>query len=93
MVLCATSVEFGINVRSSTMKGFGVFILIAGICWMIFALNMDVSVTTGISKVYNLGLMADRQVHAIVGCMIALAGPAYVALRRKSQSYKHSSIC
>lgn len=53
-------VEFDINLRSCTLKSFGVFILIAGICWMIFALNMDVSVTTGISKVYNLGLMADR---------------------------------
>lgn len=56
------------------MKGFGIFILIAGICWMIFALNMDVSVSSGIGRVNNLGLMADRQVHAIVGGMIALAG-------------------
>ena len=56
------------------MKGFGIFILIAGICWMIFALNMDVSVSTGMGRVNNLGLMADRQVHTIVGGMIALAG-------------------
>lgn len=56
------------------MKGFGIFALIAGICWMIFALNMDVSVSTGMGRVNNLGLMADRQVHAIVGGIIALAG-------------------
>ena len=56
------------------MKGFGIFILIAGFCWMIFALNMDVSVSTGMGRVNNLGLMADRQVHTIVGGMIALAG-------------------
>ena len=56
------------------MKGFGIFILIVGICWMIFALNMDVSVSSGMGRVNNLGLMADRQVHAIVGGMIALAG-------------------
>ena len=56
------------------MKGFGIFILIAGICWMIFALNMDVYVSTGMGRVNNLGLMADRQVHTIVGGMIALAG-------------------
>lgn len=56
------------------MKGFGIFILIPGICWMIFALNMDVSVSTGMGRVNNLGLMADRQVHTIVGGMIALAG-------------------
>ena len=30
-------VEFGVNLRSCTMKGFGIFILIAGICWVIFA--------------------------------------------------------
>ena len=56
------------------MKGFGIFALIAGICWVIFALSMDVSVSTGMGRVNNLGLMADRQVHTIVGGMIALAG-------------------
>ncbi|WP_300727338.1 hypothetical protein [Pseudomonas sp.] len=56
------------------MKRFGTFILIAGICWLVFALSMDVSVSTGLGKVNNLGLMADRQLHAIVGGMIALAG-------------------
>lgn len=56
------------------MKGFGTFALIVGICWVIFALSMDVSVSTGMGRVNNLGLMADRQVHTIVGGMIALAG-------------------
>lgn len=56
------------------MKGFGTFALIVGICWVVFALSMDISVSTGMGRVNNLGLMADRQVHAIVGGMIALAG-------------------
>ena len=56
------------------MKGFGTFALIVGICWVMFALSMDVSVSTGMGRVNNLGLMADRQVHTIVGGMIALAG-------------------
>ena len=56
------------------MKGFGTFILIVGVCWLVFALSMDVSVSTGLGRVKNLGLMADRQLHAIVGGMIALAG-------------------
>ncbi|MGO2201220.1 hypothetical protein [Pseudomonas helleri] len=56
------------------MKGFGTFILIVGVCWLVFALSMDVSVSTGLGRVNNLGLMADRQLHAIVGGMIALAG-------------------
>lgn len=56
------------------MKGFGTFILIVGVCWLVFALSMDVSVSTGLGRVNNLGLMADRQLHVIVGGMIALAG-------------------
>ena len=56
------------------MKGLGIFAIVVGIGWMIFALSMDVSVSTGIGRVNNLGLMADRQLHTIVGGMIALAG-------------------
>ncbi|VVP63103.1 hypothetical protein PS907_00150 [Pseudomonas fluorescens] len=67
------------------MKGFGTFALIAGICWLIFALSMDVSVSTGAGgRVNNLGLMADRQVHTIVGGVIILAGLLMVLLGGKS---------
>lgn len=63
------------------MKGFGAFALIVGICWLIFALSLDVSVPTGAGgRVNNLGLMADRQVHTIVGGVIALAGLLMVLL-------------
>ena len=65
------------------MKGFGTFALIVGICWVIFALSMDVSVSTGMGRVNNLGLMADRQVHTIVGGMIALAGLVMMLLGGK----------
>lgn len=56
------------------MKGLGIFALVVGVSWVIFALSMDVSVSTGMGRVNNLGLMADRQVHTIVGGMITLAG-------------------
>lgn len=63
------------------MKGFGTFALIIGVCWLIFALSMDVSVPTGAGgRVNNLGLMADRQIHAIIGGVIALAGLLMVLL-------------
>lgn len=68
------------------MKGFGTFALIVGICWVIFALSMDVSVSTGMGRVNNLGLMADRQVHAIVGGMIALAGLVMMLLGGKGST-------
>lgn len=66
------------------MKGFGAFALIVGVCWLIFALSMDVSVPTGTGgRVNNMGLMADRQIHTIVGGMIALAGLLMVLLGGK----------
>lgn len=66
------------------MKGFGTFAMIIGICWLVFALSMDVSVATGSGgRVNNLGLMADRQVHTIVGGMITLAGLLMVLLGGK----------
>lgn len=69
------------------MKGFGAFALIVGICWLVFALGMDVSVSTGAGgRVNNLGLMADRQVHTIVGGMITLAGLLMVLLGGKNTS-------
>jgi len=69
------------------MKGFGTFALIVGICWLVFALSMDVSVVTGAGgRVNNLGLMADRQVHTIVGGMITLAGLLMVLLGGKAVS-------
>ncbi|MBT1266409.1 hypothetical protein [Pseudomonas sp. VS38] len=66
------------------MKGFGTFALVVGACWLIFALSMDVSVPTGAGgRVNNLGLMADRQIHTIVGGVIALAGLLMVLLGGK----------
>ncbi|MBS4090704.1 zinc ribbon domain-containing protein, partial [Pseudomonas rustica] len=67
------------------MKGLGTFALIVGVCWLIFALSMDVSVPSGAGgRVSNLGLMADRQVHTIVGGMIAIAGLLMVLLGGRS---------
>jgi len=58
------------------MKGFGTLALVIGVCWLIFSLSMDVSVPTGAGgRVNNLGLMADRQIHTIVGGVIA--SPAF----------------
>lgn len=67
------------------MKGLGRLILFVGVCWAVFALNMDVSVSTGSgSRVNNLGLMADRQIHTILGGIIALAGLLMILLTGKS---------
>ncbi|WP_404941619.1 hypothetical protein [Pseudomonas danubii] len=69
------------------MKGIGTLALVVGICWAVFALSMDVSVATGSGdRVNNLGLMADRQLHTIVGGMIALAGLLMVLLGGKGSA-------
>ncbi len=69
------------------MKGFGTVAIVVGICWLVFALGMDVSVATGSGgRVNNLGLMADRQVHTIVGGMIMLAGLLMILLGGKSSA-------
>lgn len=66
------------------MKGFGKVVLFAGVCLAIFALNMDVSVSTGSGgRVNNLGLIADRQIYTILGGIIALAGLLMVLLTGK----------
>jgi len=67
------------------MKGVGKVILFVGVCWAVFALNMDVSVSTGSGgRVNNLGLMADRQIHTILGGIIALAGLLMILLTGKT---------
>lgn len=67
------------------MKGFGTFALIVGVCWLIFALSMDVSVATGVGgRVNNIGLMGDRQIHTIIGSVLTLAGLLMILLGGKS---------
>lgn len=56
------------------MRGFGVAVLIVGVIWLIAAMNMDVSVSTGIGRVNNIGLMSQRSNHTMIGAVIALAG-------------------
>ncbi|MCP1510981.1 SPOR domain-containing protein [Pseudomonas rhodesiae] len=74
------------------MKGFGTFALIIGICWLVFALSMDVSVATGAGgRVNNMGLMADRQIHTIVGGMIALAGLLMILLGGKTAAPQYAA--
>ncbi|NWD74821.1 hypothetical protein HX890_11965 [Pseudomonas gingeri] len=70
------------------MKRLGTFALIAGICWLVFALGMDTTVASGSGgRVNNIGLMADRQVHVIVGGIITLAGLLMVILGGKGVAH------
>lgn len=56
------------------MRGFGVVVLIVGVLVIVGAMSMDVSVSSGIGRVNNLGLMAERQNYTLIGGIVALAG-------------------
>ncbi|WP_338658685.1 zinc ribbon domain-containing protein [Yersinia intermedia] len=56
------------------MKTIGYFALAVGIIWLIVALNMDTSVSTGYGRVNNIGLMASKQNQIMLGGFIAFCG-------------------
>lgn len=70
----ACMVKFGSSMEGNAVRGFGVLLLIVGILALIGAMSMDVSVSTGIGRVNNIGLMADRQNFTVVGGLIAIGG-------------------
>jgi len=69
------------------MKWFGKVALLVGICLVVFALNKDVSVSTGSGGIgNNLGLRADMQINTILGGIIALAGLLMTLLSGKPKA-------
>lgn len=67
------------------MRGFGIAVLIVGIIWLIAALNMDVSVGTGMGRVNNIGLMSQRSNFTLVGAAITLAGLLMVIFGKRDK--------
>lgn len=62
------------------MKDWGGAILIAGIIGLVAALAMDTSVSTGLGRVNNLGLMQDQQNYIIITSVIILGGLVMMAI-------------
>lgn len=56
------------------MWAFGFAILAAGIVGLLAAMNMDVSVSSGLGRVSNIGLMAQRQNYMMIAGLAVLAG-------------------
>ncbi|MDS1985671.1 hypothetical protein ACMGLI_17615 [Enterobacter hormaechei] len=54
-------------------KAIGGILAAAGVCWVGYALSMDVAVGY-YDKVYNSGLLATRQVYALCGTGLAVIG-------------------
>ncbi|WP_058912881.1 hypothetical protein [Entomohabitans teleogrylli] len=60
-------------------KMIGCILLAIGIFWVGYALIMGVTVGY-VDKVYNAGLMAHRQIHAIVGSSVSIIGTIFLTV-------------
>jgi len=57
------------------MRKFGVFLLVVGAIWVMFAMGMDTSIAIGDGRrVNNFGLIAAKQNQIMVGGLILLSG-------------------
>lgn len=68
------------------MRIFGVLVLVAAVLLLIVSMSMDVSVSTGMGRVNNIGLMAERQNLTLVGGIAFLAGLLMLIFGGKSQA-------
>lgn len=68
------------------MRGLGIAVLVSGVLVIIGALLMDVSVSSGIGRVNNLGLMAERQNFTMIGGILLLAGLLMAIFGRRPQA-------
>lgn len=76
------------------MKGFGIFLLIAGVIGVIASFAMDVTVATGYgSRVNNIGLMSSRQNYILISCLVILCGLLITIFGKKTQEAIKCPFC
>lgn len=76
------------------MRGFGILVLVLGVLAAMGAMMMDVSVPSGVGRVNNLGLIAERQNYIIIGCVMLIAGLLMTMLgRRQAAPALDSKTC
>lgn len=69
------------------MKPWGILIAICGGLWLLGALGMDTSVSTGMGgRVQNIGLLADRQNYILISCLMLLVGIGMAVVGGRSES-------
>lgn len=73
------------------MRGIGIAILVLGGLIIVGAMAMDVSVPSGMGRVNNLGLMADRQNYLIVGGVVLIAGLLILLLGQRQPAHGQQS--
>ena len=82
------------------MRNFGYFVLVVGMFCIVGALAMDVSVSSGVGRVNNIGLMAERQnliliggLMLLVGVIMAVAGKRQAEMVASSNDGRACPIC
>ena len=75
------------NRETSSLYGLGALLLVAG-CAVVgyFFFVFDPSVESGVGRVNNLGLMADRQNGIIIGIGLGVAGTIMLAIGSRGKS-------
>lgn len=75
------------------MKTLGYVSLVVGVIWLLVAFNLDTSVSTGYgTRVNNIGLMASKQNHILIGAFITLCGLLMVIFSKRSQPQVNGTI-
>lgn len=75
------------------MKTVGYFILAIGVFWLLMALNMDTSVATGYGgRVNNIGLMASKQNHLLIGAFVTLCGLLMAIFGKSAQPQPTNTV-
>jgi len=74
------------------MRALGVISLAVGALMLLGALVMDVSVPSGLGRVNNIGLMAERQNYIIIGGILLIAGLIVFTLGRRQPAQGQSEL-
>jgi hypothetical protein len=73
------------------MRNFGYFVLVIGLLCLVGALAMDVSVSSGVGRVNNIGLMAERQNFLLIGGLMLLVGVIMAIAGKRQKGADDSS--
>lgn len=76
------------------MKTLGYVALVVGFIWLLVAFNLDTSVSTGYgTRVNNIGLMASKQNHIVIGAFITLCGLLMTIFGKRSAITVKCPLC
>lgn len=76
------------------MKTLGYVAFVVGVIWLLVAFNLDTSVSTGYgTRVNNIGLMASKQNHILIGAFITFCGLLMAIFSKRSVDTAKCPFC